>query len=283
MDDKIKWIVKKHFDINQKYDGLPYIVHLQGVSNVAKKYLYLIPEQHHDKVIKSAWGHDLLEDPLTNYNEVKRVLGIEIADIIYRVSNEKGKNRKERANDKYYAGIKECEFALFVKLADRISNMIYSKTYGNYRMFKTYKDEYPEFRNKLYNGKYDEMWAELEDITVNTDNTYFSIRYKDIDKFTKDNVHLIKLPKPIPAELYKELFNKGIIRKKDLVIGKYYYGKCRNSRVAVWNGNTFVYMKHEFKFIFPENINHLEDDNGFDVFIPIEMVEPNEKEIVIYK
>jgi len=282
MDDKIKWIIQKHIDINQKYDELPYIVHLQGVVKIAKKYLYLIPKEYHDIIIKACWGHDLIEDPTVNYNGVKQVLGVKIADIIYRVSNEKGKNRSERSNNKYYEGIKECDYAIFVKICDRISNMIYSKTYGNYNMFKMYKKEFPLFKEKLYNGKYGEMWEELENIT-NTNEKYFEITYNNIEKFDKETVHNIKLPRPIPGELYKELFNKGIIRKNDLITGQYYYGKCRNAQVAVWNGNNFVYMIDKFRYTFPENINHLEDDNGFDVFIPVEMVKPTEKQIVIYK
>jgi len=54
----------------------------------------------------ACWGHDLIEDCRVSYNDVKDALGQEAADIIYAVTNEKGKNRKERANDKYYEGIR---------------------------------------------------------------------------------------------------------------------------------------------------------------------------------
>jgi hypothetical protein len=75
-------------------------------------------------------------------------LGQEAADIIYAVSNEKGKNRKERANDKYYEGIRNTPGAVFVKLCDRIANVQYSKMTGS-RMFEMYKKENTEFIKEL--------------------------------------------------------------------------------------------------------------------------------------
>ena len=74
----------------------------------------------------ACWGHDLIEDTRVSYNDCVKALGEIPASIIYAVSNEKGKNRKERANDKYYAGIRETPGALFVKLCDRIANVQYS-------------------------------------------------------------------------------------------------------------------------------------------------------------
>jgi len=69
-----------------------------------------------------------------------------VADIIYAVSNEKGKNRKERANDKYYEGIRQTEGASFVKICDRIANVQYSKMTGS-KMFEMYKKENEHFKN----------------------------------------------------------------------------------------------------------------------------------------
>jgi (p)ppGpp synthase/HD superfamily hydrolase len=279
MDERILYIIKAHIAVNHKYDGLPYTVHLNNVVRVAKKYLHLIESEFHDIVIIACWGHDLIEDTHESYNDAKRILGERIADIIFAVSNEKGKVRKDRANEKYYSGIKSDHLALFVKLCDRISNMKYSKLYGNASMFKKYNNELPHFKEQLYNGLYDEMWNDLEKIEFTKKDEMI---YKDIVKFDTNTVHCIHLPKPIPGELYNELFQKGVIRKSDLIIGKYYYGKCRNTNVAVWNGSAFVYMRSKFGTSFPENINHLEDDNGFDLFVPIEEVIPVENQKVIY-
>lgn len=93
-------------------------------------------------------GHDLIEDTRVSYNDVKDHLGQEAADIIYAVSNEKGKTRKERANTTYYKGIRETPGATFVKLCDRIANVQYSKMTGS-RMFEMYKKENSNFIQEL--------------------------------------------------------------------------------------------------------------------------------------
>jgi (p)ppGpp synthase/HD superfamily hydrolase len=94
------------------------------------------------------WGHDLIEDCRVSYNDVKNKLGQEAADIVYAVSNEKGKTRAERANDKYYEGIRNTPGAVFVKLCDRIANVQYSKMTKS-RMFEMYKKENDNFITKL--------------------------------------------------------------------------------------------------------------------------------------
>jgi (p)ppGpp synthase/HD superfamily hydrolase len=99
----------------------------------------------------AVWGHDLIEDCRVSYNDVEYQLGRAVADIVYAVTNEKGKNRKERANEKYYMGIRETKGAVFVKLCDRIANVQYSKLTKS-RMFEMYKKENDEFERML--GRY---------------------------------------------------------------------------------------------------------------------------------
>ena len=154
-DDKIKWILKQHESTNHMYDTyLPYEFHLRMVAKVAEKFIELIPNLNdgetalRDSVLLAAYGHDLIEDTRVSYNDVKDILGQEAADIIYAVTNEKGKNRKERANEKYYEGIRNTRGAVFVKLCDRIANVQYSKMTGS-RMFDMYKKENDYFLTSL--------------------------------------------------------------------------------------------------------------------------------------
>ncbi len=154
-NDKIKWILKQHDSTNHMYDAyLPYEFHLRMVAKVAEKYIELIPDSNdgetalRDTVLLAAYGHDLIEDTRVSYNDVKENLGLGPADIIYACTNEKGKNRKERANEKYYEGIRNTRGAVFVKLCDRIANVQYSKMTGS-RMFDMYKKENINFMIKL--------------------------------------------------------------------------------------------------------------------------------------
>lgn len=285
--NEIQYILKSHRDVDQRYDGMPYSVHLLSVANFIKKYAYILPvelveqiDNLIEKLTIAGFGHDLIEDTNETYNDVVKVLGVFIADIIYRVTNLRGKNRDERANDEYYDGIKECPFALYVKLCDRICNMHYSFIKGS-SMYKKYQSEMPHFKELLYNGLYDELWDILENIE---ELGYPDSGYPTVTTFDKDTIYYIRLPKLITSEHYNELFSKGIIRKKDLKVGYYYFGKCRNASVAVWNGFCFVHMREKYGSSFTENIRHLEDENGgFDVFIPLYEAIPTETQTVIYK
>ena len=58
------------------------------------------------------------------------------------------------------------------------------------------------------------------------------------------------------------------IHKSELKNGQRYLGSCRNSDVAIWNGERFEYHRFKFGEAFKEEINHYEDDNGYDVFVP---------------
>jgi (p)ppGpp synthase/HD superfamily hydrolase len=154
-EDKVKWILNQHEVSNHFYDDyIPYKFHLRMVAQTAEKFIHLVPnmndgeESFHDQIILAAWGHDLIEDTRVSYNDVKEVLGFGAAEIIYACTNEKGKNRKERANDKYYEGIRNTPGAVFVKLCDRIANVQYSKLTSS-RMFEMYKKELDSFVVKL--------------------------------------------------------------------------------------------------------------------------------------
>lgn len=83
---------------------------------------------------------------------MKKATNYTIAELVYAVTNEKGRNRAERANDKYYEGIRNTEHATFVKLCDRIANIEYG---GKSDM---YAKENINFKRKLYDAKYDEMF-----------------------------------------------------------------------------------------------------------------------------
>ena len=69
------------------------------------------------------------------------------------------------------------------------------------------------------------------------------------------------------------LIRCGAIPKKDMIVGRTYIGECRNASEAVWNGEVFIYQRHKFHLVYPEEINHFEDDDGSDLFVPIKLKE----------
>lgn len=94
-----------------------------------------------------------------------------------------------------------------------------------------------------------------------------------MNNITKENVDHINLPKPISEDLYEDLFSRGVLRKEQLIMGKSYYGSCRNANIAKWDGSKFIYNRTKFGSTYEESINHLSDDDGYDLFIPIEIHE----------
>ena len=82
----------------------------------------------------------------------------------------------------------------------------------------------------------------------------------------------------VDKDKYDEIIIPNIIRcggipKKDLVVGKTYIGSCRNASEAIWDGEKFTYMRTKFGYTYPEDINHFQDDDGYDLFVPIKVKE----------
>lgn len=84
---------------------------------------------------------------------------------------------------------------------------------------------------------------------------------------------------PIPivsTQDYNNIIIPNIIRcggipKDELIIGKIYIGDCRNATEAIWDGKVFKYMRTKFGSTYEEEINHFQDDDGYDVFVPIKI------------
>lgn len=155
-----KYAIYCHNSTNHKYDNNPYSVHLQMVFDTAIKFIHLIPKEYQNNVLSACWVHDVIEDCRQTYNDVKNNTNTQIADLAYALTTEKGKTRKERANDKYYIGIIQTPYATFIKICDRIANYEYSKQ-TNSKMSKMYGIEMDNFISKLYDRKYEEMFNYL--------------------------------------------------------------------------------------------------------------------------
>lgn len=79
---------------------------------------------------------------------------------------------------------------------------------------------------------------------------------------------------PVPHNFYlKYYYDKGIIRKVNLIDGAFYFGLCRNVGIAQWDAkeNVFWYLRIKFNTKFFEKINHISNDDGYDLFLPTEI------------
>ena len=118
-EEKIKWVIAQHKNTNHMYaEYLPYEYHLRMVVGVFERFKHLVEEIRREDVKTVCFAHDIIEDTRVTYNDVKFALGAYVADLVYALTNEKGKTRKERANDKYYEGIRSEKYGIFVKSLD---------------------------------------------------------------------------------------------------------------------------------------------------------------------
>jgi (p)ppGpp synthase/HD superfamily hydrolase len=150
MDSKIiAFAIESHASVNQTYDGKPYSVHLAMVFSQAMRFIDCVATHRRKDVLNAVWLHDTIEDCRLTYNDILKISTKEVADLVYALTNEKGKSRAERANQKYYKGIRDVEYATFIKLCDRLANVIYSRDTES-RMFNVYKDENEKFLKCLF-------------------------------------------------------------------------------------------------------------------------------------
>lgn len=107
-----------------------------------------------------------------------------------------------------------------------------------------------------------------------------AILLDSIDEFLKrvyflKNPRLGYIPRGLKSEEYEEIVCNtlesvfGAIPRSKLEPGKVYFGECRNSDLAIWLGDRFEYVRYKFGQSFLERINHYEDDNDYDLFVPL--------------
>lgn len=181
--DKLREYIYNRADVycNQKYAGnLPYSFHLDCVEKQGMKFLHLIDKKDRYIVVAGLINHEDIEDFRMTYNDVAEVasnfyyadersysyiedFGKKVADIVYAVTDEKGKNRAERKNEKYYKELRENKLAVFVKLADLSANTLFSKLTGS-SMYEKYKKEFPKFKEKVYIEEYEEFFNYVQNL-----------------------------------------------------------------------------------------------------------------------
>lgn len=156
--------------------------HLDSVACVLKSFGF-----HSKAMTYAAYLHDILEDTPITREQLGSLLGQEVSDLVWQVSDEPGPNRKTRQTLTYDKTVR-FPMATALKLADRIANIEhtlyglnirFTGTKGHYvgysenakernaKKARMYLDEYPFFRESLYRywpmvEKVQEMWDHLD-------------------------------------------------------------------------------------------------------------------------
>lgn len=144
-------VIKRH----QIYGVLPYTHHLDKVELVLRRFGY----GDNEVLMVSAWLHDIMEDCEVKKKTIEEIFGTDVADAVWRVTNESGENRKIRSL-LTYPKIRGSETSIILKLADRIANV---ENGGS--MLGAYRKEYDDFKRGIYTpGIAEEMWKHLDEL-----------------------------------------------------------------------------------------------------------------------
>jgi len=108
--------------------------------------------QNEEGIIVACTLRGTLENSDLTYNDIEKTFDEEVAEIVYALTDELGRNRKERKL-KTYSKITDNGKATAVKLCDRIANVSQSKQH-NIQLFKVNQNELSNFKNQIFNEKY---------------------------------------------------------------------------------------------------------------------------------
>lgn len=147
---------------NQIYGEIyPYYKHLEDVYNVLIRYGF--NEEEHLDLLTASFLHDIIEDTSVSYSDLKKVFNENVAEIVYCMTDEMGRNRKEKKS-KTYPKIRSNPNSVIVKVADRISNAEFSVKNGPSQA-SMYRKEFEDFQYNLrIHNHITVMWDHLEHV-----------------------------------------------------------------------------------------------------------------------
>ena len=191
MDDKQEdtskllecWDFASKHHKGQWYGSKPYMYHLKKVSDVALDLKFT-----DESILMSCLLHDIIEDTEISYKDVKENFGEEVAEIVYCVTDELGRSRKERKS-KTYKKIRNNPKSIVVKLCDRISNITESMGSENYnlKLMKMYLDEHIDFVNGVSNEDSLDLttkcWIKYHSVIEDLQN-----EFKKLDEILKNDI-----------------------------------------------------------------------------------------------
>jgi (p)ppGpp synthase/HD superfamily hydrolase len=113
-----------HYGVKRKYDDSPYILHPMRVAALVSRHNEATPQ-----MVAAAWLHDVIEDTVYEYRDIRRFFGVEIASLVKGLTNPsqvvdeyKGLLRAERKRiDHVHMESQPFEVRL-IKCCDRIDN-----------------------------------------------------------------------------------------------------------------------------------------------------------------
>lgn len=180
----LKYAIKKHKGQYRKGSNAEYITHPIGVCNYVNFYLKNLDNYELLEIV--ALLHDVVEDTNTSIDEIKKIFGDDVANLVYELTNDS--IQKEKLGKVNYLGLKMSlmsDDALCVKLCDRLYN-VRDTVNADENFRKTYLNETSEIlETLLLSRKLNENEQIILDDIIHSINNILS----------DDNYHKINLKK----------------------------------------------------------------------------------------
>ena len=140
----------------QQHAGRPYIFHLIETGEVLRCF-----DLGTEDMLCAAALHDVLEDTAAKYTEIYERFGQNVAELVWAVTDERGRTRDEVKRKTYPKTVFEGENAVNLKLADRIANFQTSIACKTGKKIYMYLEEMVSFRAALYPLGSMSLWTRL--------------------------------------------------------------------------------------------------------------------------
>lgn len=151
-------------EVNQKYNGYPFSLHLKAVLANCSRFRHLLKQdtQTYHLVLAGCLLHDSIEDARLTYNDVKAfvkpyvhsTVGLTVDEfctyvaeiVILLTEYSRGRTREERHPDSYFTDLRGENLARYVKLCDIGANRMYSLFMNQHDMYMKYVNEFPRVK-----------------------------------------------------------------------------------------------------------------------------------------
>lgn len=169
---------KCYNDANCLYDGRNYPdSHIKMVVDIVKEHIGIFKiVADYENTLGAAYCHDLIEDAKQTHSTIKKVCGLDVADITLAVTDVPAENRLMKHLLTMHKTVKDYR-AIVLKLCDILANASYSKKIGS-SMYRIYVEEYPYrkaifikalrwYKDKLNMDEIDKLWRKLDETHKN--------------------------------------------------------------------------------------------------------------------
>lgn len=120
----ISFAVRRHEGQYRKDGKTPYVSHPFRVSAILQTVFHI----HDARILTAAVLHDTLEDTTTDYDDLEKEFGAEIADWVSRLSKDK-RIKEDKRETAYGEQLKSAPDAVkLIKVADLLDNLLDSET-----------------------------------------------------------------------------------------------------------------------------------------------------------